>query len=367
MRLKILFLAILGLSFWSSNAQDFHNTYYQFAPVVVNPAFTGAFYGNMRINAIGRNQGRPIASQNNIATDQTRNEFNDISLTIDGNIPFGLKETDWVSAGINYSRSRAGAGGFQRAFSGISLAYHYSLNKEQTSVFTIGAKYGTYSTQYNGRDLIDPFGLEDGSQSADLTGLINQIGMDGDNQSAINAGDLALGVMLTTPVGDNADIRIGLASDHLLAPRLRATVRDTMGGTNPINQGSKRLNRRYNAFIQYFVSLNDNVVFNPTLNYFTTDNGSYILMQSLFSLLIDEKKEFLLNAGFGVRLNDSMDVPLYLGADWKTWRFGLSYDTNVTGLTQENSTFGALELAVSKIINWEKKAAVKPKFVCPRL
>jgi len=358
MKLKHIIITIFTLFCFSLNAQDFHNTYWQFAQVEVNPAFTGAFLGNLRVNAIGRNQGHGVADGNNIPTDTGRNSFDDLSLALDGSLPFGLKETDWISLGMNLSQSTVGAGAFKRNFMGISAAYHLSLNKDQTSIFTLGAKYGSYSTGLNNKDgFSDPFGVAGMGVSQDITGLNVA------EAAELSANDFMVGVIYTTPMGENADLRVGVASDHLLNPRLGNPVTDTITGVRTL----KNLNRRLNVFAQYFVSVSDRVVVNPTVLYMTTDNASVILLQGLFSYLVNPEKDFVLNAGIGLRLNDNMDVPLFLGADWKDWRFGLSYDTNVVGLTQANGTFGALELGVSRVISWDKKATVKPKYVCPRL
>jgi len=269
-----------------------------------------------------------------------------------------LKETDWISAGINLSQSSAGAGSFRRNFSGLSVAYHLSLNKQQSSVFTLAVNYGSYSTSLNDNAFLSPFTLANTGADTDITTL--NIG----DQSQLKVNDWMVGVMLTTPVGDNADIRIGIATDHMLNPQLE--VKNDTTGVTP-QRTIQNLNRRFNAYVQYYVSLSDKVVFNPTALYMTTANSSQLLLQGLFSIMVNPEKEFMLNGGVGLRFNDSMDIPLFLGADWKDWRFGLSYDTNVTGLTQENSTFGALELGVTKLISWNKKATVNPKFVCPRL
>jgi type IX secretion system PorP/SprF family membrane protein len=359
MKLRYIFISVLALSCFALQGQDFHNTYWQFSKVEVNPAFTGAFLGNLRVSGIGRTQGRGVANGNNANGSTSANAFDDLSLAVDGNIPFGLKDTDWVSVGLNVSRSTVGAGEFKRNFAGISLAYHLSLNKEQTQVFTLAGRYGNYSTVLNTKNNFDdPFGLANGgAQSLDLQGL------NVEDASEKSSGDFMLGLMYTTPVGDNADLRFGVAADHLLRPRLSNPVTDTISGVRT----NQNLERRFNAFAQYFVSVSDRLVVNPTILYMTTDNASVLLLQGLVSYLVNPEKDFILNAGIGARLNDNLDFPIFLGADIKDWKFGLSYDTNVVGLTQANRTFGAIELGATRIISWNKKAEPEPKYVCPRL
>ena len=92
-----------------------------------------------------------------------------------------------------------------------------------------------------------------------------------------------------------------------------------------------------------------------------------ILLQSLFSYHHNEKKDIHLNFGVGVRVASNMDIPIYLGADFKDWRVGLSFDLNVSGLAASTNNAGAYELGISKIFKWDKKAKVNPKLICPRL
>ena len=367
MKLRYITITLFTLFSLAAQAQDFHNTYWQFAPVEVNPAFTGAFLGNLRVNVIGRNQGTSVNNGNNLPRDSGRNSFDDLSIALDGSLPFGLKETDWISLGLNISRSTVGTGEFKRNFAGIAAAYHYSLNKDQTSVFSLGARYGSYTTSLGNKNFFSsPFSLSNGgTPGGDIDGL--QVS----DQSEQSSNDILIGAMLTTPVGKKADLRVGVSIDHLLSPRLSTNTNTGMmggmGGGTPIINNNQNLERRLNVFAQYYVSLSDRVVLNPTVLYMTTSNADVILLQGLLSYLVNPEEDFTLNGGLGWRVNDSMDIPIFLGADWKDWRFGLTYDTNVIGLTQANSTFGAIELGATKLINWEKKAVVKPKYVCPRL
>jgi type IX secretion system PorP/SprF family membrane protein len=359
MKLRYITITLFTIFSLASQAQDFHNTYWQFAPVEVNPAFTGAFLGNLRVNAIGRNQGTGVANGNNTGNDTGRNSFDDLSIAVDGSLPFGLKETDWISVGLNISRSTVGAGKFNRNFAGLAAAYHLSLNKDQTSVFTLGARYGSYTTSLGNKNFFSsPFSLSNNNTiGQDIESL--QV----DEASEQSANDFMVGVMYTTPVGKKADLRIGISTDHLLSPRLGNPALDTIPGVNT----RQNLDRRFNVFAQYYVSLSNRVVLNPTVLYMSTANANVLLLQGLISYLVNPEKDFTLNGGIGWRVNDNMDIPIFLGADWKDWRFGLTYDTNVIGLTQANGTFGAIELGATKVINWEKKAVVKPKYVCPRL
>ena len=363
MKIKHLILAFLLSFVMQLNGQDFHNSFFQFAPMNINPALTGAFYGNLRANVIARDQGRSVAGAGN--------EWQDLSIALDYNIDFGLTEGDWISAGGNFARSgNAGVGDFRRQFSGLNLAYHLAFGKRKDKVFTVGAKYGSYKTGIrnpNTTEYIDPETLS-GGFSADIAGFLQSQFGNGPDPVTKSSGDYMVGLMLDAPLGKTADIRIGIASDHILQPRL-STSRDTMQnpGPNPTPVFLEDLNRRINAFVFLYTDINSRLTFNPNILYQRSGVSTNIVVQALFNYLYSKEKDISFIVGLGARFVNDMDLPIYLALDMKTLRVGLSYDTNVAGLRPSSGTFGALELGITKVFNWNKKTVVQPKFICPRL
>ncbi len=363
MKIKHLIL-VLVLSFSGHMyAQDFHNSFFQFAPMTVSPTLTGAFYGNIRANVIGRDQGRAVAGAGN--------EWQDLNLAVDGNIDFGLTPNDWVSAGMQFARSATvGVGDFRRQVSALSLAYHLSFGKKADKVFTVGFKYGNYSTGFRNADAsvyTDPQTLS-GGQSTDLLSFLDRnFGMQDAATKSTN--DYMVGFMLDAPLGKTADIRIGIASDHILQPRLSITqdTSGTGGGTTGATVFQEDLLRRINGFVYIHTDINDKLTFNPNLLIQRQGVSTNVVAQALFHYLFSKEKEITLIAGIGARFVNDLDLPLYFALDMKDLRVGLSYDTNVGGLSASSNTFGALELGITKIFNWHKKATVKPVFICPRL
>lgn len=359
MKYRHLLIGILLIGSMNLGSQDFHNSFIQFAPMTISPTLTGAYYGNLRATVIGRDQGQKVSPGN---------QWRDFNVSVDTNIDFGFTDGDWVSGGINFVRSQVGTTSFTRQFSGLALAYHLAFGKDEDKVFSVGFKYGNYSTKFgmtNPDDLSSPASLAAiGSQ--DITQLIRDA--NDPNNEGKSSGDYNVGFMLTSPVGKSSDVRIGISADHMFSPRLTLGQNNSGPDTIPM-QGfiAEELDRRINGFIYYYTSLSDKLVFNPNILYQKMGASTNILIQGLVNYLISPKKDITLITGIGVRIANSMDFPLYLGADIKSWRVGLSYDTNVTGLRPSNNTFGALELGISKIFSWSKPAVVKPVFICPRL
>ena len=364
MKIKHLIFAFLCLSGVTLSAQDFQYSYYQFSPISYNPAFTGAFYGNIRVNAMIRDQLRTVAPANNTSFQEVGVgggvEYQTLSISIDGNLPFGFKEGDWISAGINIAKDEAGDLDYKHSFNGISAAYHMTLGKKQNAVLTLGAKYGKYGkgiTSTNVSDYLSPYILSGQINDLDVNNLTAQ----GQDLSIDEANDFMVGLLLSAPMGDNSDIRIGISSDHLLAPTLR--VSQQMGTSGPITQ---RLDRRINGVVQFYTDLTDNITFNPSLVFQSMGESSNILVQSLFSYHMPGKDDLALTFGLGYRMSDNSVLPFYMGADMKDMRIGISYAINMGGLSGAGRE-GGFELGLTKIFSWNKKAKVKPIFVCPRL
>ena len=352
--MKIRFTLFI-LFAWATltQAQDLQYSYWQFSPISYNPAFTGAFYGNLRVNGLVRDQWRTVSADG---------DFQTLSLALDGNIPFGLKETDWVSVGISLANDKSGTSGYKVGFQGISAAYHLTIGKDASTILTLGGKYGNYSRGITDRsNLLSPHALENSTgpgTGPDVMGI--------DTENLNSTSDLMVGAMLFTSIGKTSDMRIGFAMDHLLRPSFE---RRTTTGTPPDTMSTvtrQFIERRLNAHAQFYFDLSDKVSFNPTLLYQSMGGASNILVQTMFSYAFKPEKEIYLNAGTGIRLADNNFIPVYLGADYKDWRFGFSYAINMGGLAA-TAREGAFELAVSKVISWQKKTKVNPKFICPRL
>ena len=270
MNIKQLFLVVLCILSLNADAQDVHFSYYQFAPSTVNPALTGAYYGNIRATVLRRSQWFNVGADAN-------DGFNTLNLLLDGNIPFGFKEGDWVSAGINLisensgflAEPTAGVTDFSRGFSGLSVAYHMTMGKKKASVLTFSAKYGSYSNAFNPNGEIITSNLLAGATSdIDLDNFRQSSPIQqGGNNFSENLNDLSIGFMYTTPVGKADDLRIGISSDHFLAPRFMANPPpvDPTDPNPPVIPPSaligEQVNRRINAFVQYYTDLNSKLTF----------------------------------------------------------------------------------------------------------
>ncbi len=126
-----------------SFSQDLHFTQFQFAPLTINPALAGSYKGSYRVGGIYRDQYRSVAS----------NAFQTMSIMVDAPVIRGLRKEDWIGIGIGSELfDKAGALGYKRTFYRINAAYHFSLDKKQTSIFTIGVQRNSASVSLHRLD-----------------------------------------------------------------------------------------------------------------------------------------------------------------------------------------------------------------------
>ena len=89
------------------------------------------------------------------------------------------------------------------------------------------------------------------------------------------------------------------------------------------------------------------------------------MVQALAGYLIRPDLELRLKGGLGYDLNNG--PALLLGADYGEWKFGMSFEFPVSGISAAVPSFGGFEISAQKIINIYKKPAVDPTICCPDL
>lgn len=347
--LKLIFpLTMLMFLGQSIKAQDLHFSNYQMLPVQLNPALSGGFNGTVRASVMMRGQWWSVAGGNPLSG----NGYNTLGVSIDSPVIRGLRKRDWIGVGIDYSSDKAGAGNYGVTATGINLAYHFSLDKKQTRVLTLGLKRAgfTYSLDSNGQLISRPTLLT--GADADINALFQNAQMDKIDNAA---SDFEAGLVLTTTMGKSSDLRAGIAVSNILKHTKSPTgFRDS-------------LSRGVSVFATLYNSIGKNFVFKPSVFIQRQNVTMEMQIQGMGSYLFKPESDLWLNFGLGLRPMNSADLILFLGADIKDIRVGLSYDVNFAGFTSATGTVGAMELGVSYIYKLFKKPKVDPTLICPRL
>ena len=345
------YLLILTICFGlqSLNAQFVHFTQEYLTPVAINPALTGSYYGTFRVNGVVRDQDWAVASAGN--------EYRSVNASAEYNIDIAFRKQDWTSVGLNIASLGAGAGNFNRTEYFVNAAYHLSLDKKAYSVLSFGLNFGNISNTINNNgELIDEQFLLTGDNSiiqSQLQGADQTTG----KLTGMNP-DYGIGVVLTTPMGRNSDVRMGFSAKQLFKPKVGLTQKNF-----------DDLSPEFTAFLKFYTDINKRLSFIPGALFSIEGSASrYLNLTTMLSYLVNPEQEFYLNGGLGIRTaNNSQDLLALVGADYKSWRVGLSFDVNLGRVANTANGFGAVELGVTKIFNIHKKPKVTPVLLCPRL
>ncbi len=374
MILRRFFISLLffGWSLTSLSAQDIHYSLHNMAPLWLNPANTGAFYGSVRASGIYRGQWHGFSG---ISTP---------SISIDAPVIKGLRKQDWIGAGFLLVSDNAGSNTeIITNITGMSASYHFSLDKKQRSVLTLGAQYGSVSIALRaGNCGIQQINIEEGLGGGGGTGCETFIQGGGGNNSGNRPGrnndsktnytDINAGLMFRTkldPKGTNA-FEIGLAMLHINQDDYRSLIDnmnpDTTGlqiGSNSIDSRRRKGTIHGHASLDY--ELSDKLRFMPTLFYQSSAQNSSASIQAWMGTPL--KNNMLFKFGLGYRTGDA--GKLLVGIEKDRLRVAASYDVPLSQLTPTSNlrSVNSFELAANYIFNITKQPAVKQNILCPQI
>ena len=304
----IIFLAAIILT--PTKGQDFHYTQYFMSPLGINPALAGAYNGSYRINGLYRDQYRGAALD----------PFGGFSINVDAPIIRGLRKQDWVGVGLRMESNTAGALGQKINFYGLGVAYHLGLNKEQTSVFTIGAQYGTGGYTY--RQLVN--GDTGGSiisgslTEQDIEFNTSQGTGGGTGEPTVSGGslnDLSVGLLYNKKnPKSGADLKIGFAVEGILNPNRGRRGRDEKG-------------IGLHGFGEYEMVMSKRASLTSGAYYYSNKQASAIIINSIYNYKLKPGNKMILHGGLGLR-NVRAGL-IYLGATLSGIRIGVAYDVDI--------------------------------------
>ncbi len=347
-RLALLTVIFYGASFVPNQdlkAQDPRYTQYYNAPLRLNPAMTGAFDGLWRLGGNYRTQWASV-------TDKPYTTYN-----VMADLKTPVLRNDYVGVGFSALTDVSGGGLYNITDIGFSASYHkklsggsrrYSRNK-MTSYLIAGAQLGlgqrsikweklTYSTQYvttRDGDMYDPSIFS---------------GEGADRRATKLYPDLSAGLMWFATFGKRKSIYAGLSLYHINAPNISL-----------INRTSK--NKYSTEFLQR------RIVGHIGGEYLLGKRGSLSLLPGFVAMFQGPSME--INYGLGIkyqgykyddfalrfsvwnRLANKLEsdiladaLMISVGIDYLSFRFGLSYDINISSLSKVSHNRGSLEFSI---------------------
>lgn len=329
-----LFLSVV-ITTLGVTAQDIHFTQYDFAQLNINPAYTGDFYGTVRVNGVFRTQS---------------SVYNTFNFSGEFNIPIAFRKQDWTSVGLKMYGDKAGELSQKMNLYALNAAYHLSFNEDRTSYLSIGAQYGTGNIKLGD---IGEEGTALGIAGSSSSNLIEyqQLFSGGEDADGGSLNDLTAGVLLTVK-GDRNTFRIGGAVEGILKP----------------NQAALGFNKKdigVNFSTNFYRVISPQLGWNSGAWFYTLGKGNALTVHTGVDYKLKPDSEWKLLTGVGTRSLRS--AFLMVGAEINDLRVGISYDFDLSDLSIGYGRSKALEIGVSYIYKHYKKPKPVPVIFCPRL
>jgi type IX secretion system PorP/SprF family membrane protein len=316
----LLFFILLSAAI-QGYTQDIHFSQFFETPLLRNPALAGIFSGDIRVQAVYRNQWNSVTTA-----------YQTGSVSAEYKKPIG-KGDDFLTLGGQILYDKAGTIALQSTHILPAINYHKSLSADRNMYLSLGFMGGwvqrsidrskvTTNSQYDGTGFNPGFSANE----PDLNNSYSYL-------------DASVGMSFNTQIGDNRDnnIYLGAAYHHFN----KATKVSFYGRPNYemvpkwVASGGLRMNISDYAF---FTLLGD-----------YSQQGSFteIMGGALYSWRLDdiEDPKYILHGGAFLRWKDAL-IPV-VKLEFKPMAVSVSYDANISQLKAASRGRGGFELALS--------------------
>lgn len=320
-----------------STAQDPNFSQFFASPMTLNPALTGKFDGVYRFSTNYRNQWPSI-----------NNAFTTMTASLDmGIMKNRIPDIDQFGIGIMAYSDKAGNGVLNSTYYGLSLAYHKGL--DENGYHQIGAGFqGTYMNKLLDlnkvyfEDQLTPFGFT-GVTSESFTS----------QQVKLNYFDMNAGVFYNGSSNGYNNFYLGASMYHINRPK------------ETFQKGSFLLNARTTIQAGGKIPAGPYNFLHFAANYSMQGNAHNTMIGGAFALNMNSDEENPTNFYLGswYRFDDAV-IP-YMGLEFGEWRFGASYDVNISSLKPASNTRGGVEVSliyIKKPVDPNAKKLNCPKF-----
>jgi len=318
-------------------AQDVHFSQFYNAPLLLNPAYTGKINGTFRAGVIYRNQW--FGGVNN------RTTFSTPMASFD--LPIRLKNGDAVGVGGYFINDRSSGGLLSRVQVVVTGAYHKGFGKDNNHSLSLGFQAG-----FNQRR-VDRAGMNFSTMlAADGYSFDQSLPSQENFGRSTNNFDVNTGLAWSSKVSKKFYFSVGVSAYNLITPY------------NTFNPAGEDNMRRITGTASFDIRLADKFSLLPSVIY---QNQAKAQETNLgLAGAIDFSKDFVLFAGAYYRVKDAV-IP-YLGADYKGFRLGLSYDINASSLNriENKKNVGAVEFSLMYVGRYIPLPGVNPALYCPR-
>ncbi len=318
-------------------AQEVHFSQFYANPLAINPAQTAWYNGNVRVNCMFRDQWRAI----------DRKPFQTISFSAEKQ--FHLYDHTY-GIGIQAIRDESGYVGLEVDKVLVSGAFALHINGHSLSGgVQLGLVYkNTKTLDYTYDQQFDLGGNSVFNRNYET----GEIDSDPLFHMAINAG-----VMWSKRLTYNYIAEAGVSLFNINTP---------YESLNGVELESTKQNLRTAIQFGGTVVLNNRLDIQPKIVYMMQEKATCFLLGALVDYELNESTILYGGPLFRYGWSKNFDASIItVGAKYKRFDFGLSYDVNVSSLRQATDFRGALELSVTYLSpSWK---STKVKIPCERI
>lgn len=336
MQRKAIYLAgvLLLLNFAGLEAQDIHYSQFYNAPFVLNPGLTGVFGGSTRFMGNYRSQWSSVPVG-----------YQTFSAAADHNF-FGRRyHPGFFSAGLAFNYDRAGDSRLSMVNVAVNGAYTRKLSPNIYA--TLGVQFGWLQRSFDTRDLTFD-NQYDGNQfdpGIDPTDPILQLG--NNNFADLSTGlnlrwQAATGEDLIHPNRSKVDVGIGIF--HLNRPD--QSFESDITSLLPM---------RFSPYVSGTFQLGAHSPFDLVAGFSTQIqkpyNESVATLGGALQLCTDPGRQLAVQLGLVFRFHEISDaVGPAIELHYNNWRFGFSYDANVSAFNLATQRRSGPEISVHYVI-----------------
>lgn len=307
------------------NAQDAHFSQYFSSALYTNPALTGQINGNYRIGGNFRTQWNSFGDAYTSASVSA-------DTRLDNGFGIGVVATDLITGNSNYSNVNFA----------LSGSYDLAAKTNSTNHLVFGLQLGIINRSINDGNVTVP------DQYVPGFGVVNPVNEDFGSLSK------------TTPDANFGVLWFNGKSSLKWTPFVGAAAFHLIPVDDSFNQDEK-LPIRYQIHGGARYRTTSSIDITPHAS-FQYQGGAYngLIGANISYGLIDT--EVRLEGGLAYRIEDAV-VP-YLGVIYQDFQFGVSFDTNLSAISDIGRTKNATEFS---LIYTNRKNTYQQKYICPRL
>jgi type IX secretion system PorP/SprF family membrane protein len=329
---KIILLLVLFAQY--AGAQDLHFSQFFEAPLLRNPSLAGIFTGDIRVQAVYRDQWNSVT-----------NAYKTASLNGEYKMPVG-KGDDFLTTGLQFLYDQAGTASWKTTHVLPALNYHKSLSSVVNRYLSVGFMGGIVQQSIDRSKVTTNSSYNGGSDGE--TFLSN-------SQLYFDA---ATGISFNTQLNSNVDnnMFVGVAYHHFNKPK-----------NSFYDNQSVEVTPKVVASGGVKFSVTEASYLTLQADYSKQGDNNEIIGGALYGIKLGEdleKPKYILHAGAFMRWNDAF-IPV-IKLDYRPFSVSFSYDVNVSKLKTSSMGRGGFEVAIS-YTGFAKRNSDAPQFsLCPR-